>query len=66
MINGNLIDLRVLMIPKGTVPLKRDPHRPMCRLRRIPSTWTVDGLKAALLDGLQISVDSVARDAEQW
>jgi hypothetical protein len=33
----------------------------MYRVRRIPSTWTVDNLKAALLDGLCITDESQVR-----
>jgi len=45
--------------------LKRDPHRLTYRVREIPSTWSVDDLKAALLEGLGnrfgISKDSEIR-----
>ena len=38
--------------------MKRDPHRLTYRVRRVPSTWTVEDLKAALLEGLSITDDS--------
>jgi hypothetical protein len=35
--------------------MQRDPHRLTYRVRRIPSTWSVDDLNAALLEGLGIT-----------
>jgi hypothetical protein len=39
----------------------RDPHRLTYRVRRIPSTWTVDDLKVALLEALGITDDTQIR-----
>jgi len=41
--------------------MKRDQHRLTYRVRRIPSTWTVKDLKAALLEGLGITDDTQIR-----
>jgi hypothetical protein len=41
--------------------MKRDPHRLTYRVRRIPSTWTVDDLKTALLEAQGITDDTQIR-----
>ena len=52
--------------------MKRDPHRLTYRVRRIPSTWTVEDVEAALLEGLgttdniQIRVRVLATDLSRF
>jgi len=41
--------------------MKPDQHRLTYRVRRIPSTWTVEDLKTALLEGLGITDDTQIR-----
>jgi hypothetical protein len=41
--------------------MNHDPHRLTYRVSRIPSTWTINDVKAALLEGLEITDETQIR-----